>query len=125
MEIKSGYGLDRDTELRMLRAARRLAAERPVRVVTTFLGAHAVPPEHDADTYIDEVCLPTLRAAAPLADAVDGFCETIAFTPAQIDRVFTAARALGLPVKLHADQLSCMGGTPLATRHNAPVGGSS
>jgi imidazolonepropionase len=121
VEVKSGYGLDRETELRMLRAARRLEGLRPVRIVTTFLGAHACPPERDPDSYIDDICIPTLRAAHAegLVDAVDGFCETIAFTPAQIARVFDAARALGLPVKLHAEQLSPSGGTALAAGYNA------
>ena len=123
IEIKSGYGLDVETELAMLRAARRIAHERPVRVRTSFLGAHAVPPEYmgRSDAYIGEVCLPALEAAHAerLADAVDGFCEGIAFTPAQIDRVFTRARALGLPVKLHAEQLSDLGGAALAARHRA------
>ena len=123
IEIKSGYGLDIETELAMLRTARRIAAERPVRVRTSFLGAHAVPPEYAgrADAYLDEVCLPALEAAHAqgLADAVDGFCEGIAFTPAQIGRVFDRAGALGLPVKLHADQLSDLGGADLAARHGA------
>ena len=123
IEIKSGYGLDLDTELRMLRVARRIGAERPVRVRTSFLGAHAVPPDYAgrADAYIDDVCLPALEAAheAGLVDAVDGFCEGIAFTPDQIERVFTKARALGLPVKLHAEQLSDLGGAALAARHGA------
>jgi imidazolonepropionase len=123
VEIKSGYGLDRETELRCLRAARRLAGERPVRVVTTFLGAHAVPPEFAgrADAYLDEVCLPTLEAAAEegLVDAVDGFCEGIAFDPRQIARVFDRAQALGLPVKLHAEQLSNLGGATLAASRGA------
>ena len=123
IEIKSGYGLDVETELAMLRVARRIGGERPVRVRTSFLGAHAVPPEYAgrSDTYIDDVCLPALEAAHAerLADAVDGFCEGIAFTPAQIDRVFTRARALGLPVKLHAEQLSDLGGAILAARHEA------
>jgi len=123
VEIKSGYGLDVATELRMLRAARRLAALRPVQVVTTFLGAHAVPPEHDgrADAYIDDVALPALRAADAegLVDAVDAFCEDIAFGPDQVARVFAVARALGLPVKLHAEQLSNLGGAALAARHGA------
>ena len=123
IEVKSGYGLDIDTELRMLRVARRLANERPVRVRTSFLGAHALPADYKgrADAYLDEVCLPALRAAHDegLADAVDGFCENIAFTPAQIERVFTEARALGLPVKLHAEQLSHQGGTALAARFGA------
>ena len=123
IEIKSGYGLDIDTELAMLRAARRIADERPVRVRTSFLGAHAIPPEYAgrSDAYLDEVCLPALEAAHArrLADAVDGFCEGIAFSPSQIDRVFRRARALGLPVKLHADQLSDLGGAGLAARHRA------
>lgn len=123
IEIKSGYGLDGDTELRMLRAARRIGIERPVLVRTTFLGAHAVPAEHKghADLYIDDVCIPTLRAAhaAGLVDAVDGFCEGIAFSPAQIARVFAVAAELGLPVKLHAEQLSNLGGAALAARHGA------
>ena len=123
IEVKSGYGLDTDTELRMLRAARRIAEERPVRVLTTFLGAHAVPPEHsdDPDAYIDEVCIPSLRAAHAegLVDAVDGFCEGIAFQPDQIARVFEVAHTLDLPVKLHAEQLSNLGGATLAARHGA------
>jgi len=123
LEIKSGYGLDMDTELRMLRAARRLAALRNVRIVTSFLGAHACPPDYKghADAYIDDVCIPTLRAAHAegLVDAVDGFCEGIAFNTDQIARVFDAARALGLPVKLHAEQLSHQGGTALAARFGA------
>jgi imidazolonepropionase len=118
IEIKSGYGLDLDTELRMLRAARRIAALRPVTVRTSFLGAHAVPPEYTdrADAYVDDICIPALRAARAqgLADAVDGFCEGIAFNPGQIARVFDAARGLGLPVKLHAEQLSNLGGAALA-----------
>lgn len=121
VEIKSGYGLDRDSELRQLRAARRLAAAGPVAVVTSFLGAHAVPPEFAgrADAYIDHLCDDILPAAAAegLVDAVDGFCETIAFSPAQIDRLFVRARALGLPVKLHAEQLSNQGGAALVARH--------
>ena len=121
IEIKSGYGLDIDTELTMLRAARRLGQMRPVTVITSFLGAHAVPKGMDADSYIDTVCLPALDAAHAegLVDAVDGFCEGIAFTPAQIARVFDRARALGLPVKLHAEQLSNLGGTALAARYGA------
>lgn len=123
IEVKSGYGLDRETELRMLRAARRIAQERPVRVLTTFLGAHAVPPEYTGrdDAYIDEVCIPALRAAHAegLVDAVDGFCEGIAFQPAQIARVFDVAKELGLPVKLHSEQLSNLGGTKLAARYGA------
>ena len=123
IEIKSGYGLDRDTELRMLRVARRIGAERPVTVRTTFLGAHAIPPEFvgQPDAYIDGICIPTLQAAHAegLVDAVDGFCEGIAFSPAQIARVFDAAGNLGLPVKLHAEQLSNLGGAVLAARYGA------
>ena len=123
IEIKSGYGLDIDTELKLLRAARAIAAVREVRVVTTFLGAHAVPPEYqgNADAYIDDVCIPALRAAHAegLADAVDGFCEGIGFSPAQIARVFDAAKSLGLPVKLHAEQLSNLGGAKLAASYQA------
>jgi len=123
IEVKSGYGLDPETELRMLRAARALAGLRLVRVRTTFLAAHACPPDYKgrADAYIDEVCLPTLRAAhaAGLVDAVDGFCEGIAFDTVQIARVFDLARELKLPVKLHAEQLSHQGGTALAARHGA------
>jgi imidazolonepropionase len=123
VEVKSGYGLDIETELRMLRVARRLEGERPVRVRTSFLGAHALPADYRdrPDAYLDAVCLPALRAAHAegLADAVDGFCENIAFTPAQIERVFTEARQLGLPVKLHAEQLSHQGGTALAARFGA------
>ncbi|RNC95869.1 MAG: imidazolonepropionase [Oricola sp.] len=116
VEIKSGYGLDADTELRMLRVARRIARDRPVRVRTSFLGAHAVPAGMKADAYIDEVCIPALRRAHAdgLADAVDGFCEGIAFSPEQIARVFDVAVELGLPVKLHAEQLSDLGGAKLA-----------
>lgn len=115
VEIKSGYGLDRETELRMLRVARRIGQVRPVAVVTSFLGAHAVPKGSDPDRYIDEICIPALRDAAAdgLVDAVDGFCETIAFSPAQIARVFDAAAELGLAVKLHAEQLSDLGGAEL------------
>lgn len=121
VEIKSGYGLDTETELRMLRVARAVGAARPLTVRTSFLGAHAVPPGTDADSYLDTVCLRTLHAAHAegLVDAVDGFCEGIAFSPAQIDRLFTAARALGLPVKLHAEQLSNLGGAALAAGHGA------
>lgn len=123
IEVKSGYGLDMQTELRMLRAARRLGQVRLVRIRTTFLGAHATPIEYRGrdDAYIDEVCIPTLRAAHAegLVDAVDGFCEGIAFNVSQIERVFNVARELGLPVKLHAEQLSHVGGTALAARYGA------
>jgi imidazolonepropionase len=120
LEIKSGYGLDVETEAKMLRVARRLGAELPVTVRTTCLAAHALPPEYAgrADDYIDAVCnemLPAL-AAEGLVDAVDAFCETIGFTPAQTERVFAAARTLGLPVKLHAEQLSDQDGARLVAR---------
>ena len=123
IEIKSGYGLDVETELRMLRTARAIADNRPVRVKTTFLGAHATPADYAGrdDAYIDEVCIPALRAACAegLVDAVDGFCEGIAFQPAQIARVFDVAVELGLPIKLHAEQLSNLGGAKLAARYGA------
>ncbi|QIE54700.1 imidazolonepropionase [Pikeienuella piscinae] len=123
VEIKSGYGLDIETELTMLRAARRLAELRPVRVKTTFLGAHATPAEYKGspEAYLKEVCLPALDAAAEerLVDAVDGFCEGIAFTPDQIAMVFARAALHHLPVKLHAEQLSNIGGARLAARHGA------
>jgi imidazolonepropionase len=123
IEIKSGYGLDRDTELNMLRAARDIPSHRKIRVVTSFLGAHAIPPEYKdrADAYIDEVCIPALKAAHAerLVDAVDGFCEGIAFSISQIARVFDAARSLGLPVKLHAEQLSNLHGAKLAASYGA------
>ncbi|NBR53933.1 MAG: imidazolonepropionase, partial [Rhodobacteraceae bacterium] len=123
IEVKSGYGLDRETELRMLRVARAIGRKRKVRIKTTFLGAHAIPAEYAgrADAYVDEVAIPTLRAAHAegLVDAVDGFCEGIAFSPAQIARVFDAAKALGLSVKLHAEQLSWLGGAALAARYGA------
>ena len=123
IEVKSGYGLDRDAELRMLRVARAIGRLRKVRIKTTFLGAHAVPPEYTgrADAYIDEVVIPTLHAAHAegLVDAVDGFCEGIAFSPDQIARVFDVAKELGLPIKLHAEQLSRLGGAALAARYGA------
>lgn len=121
LEIKSGYGLDSETELKMLLVARQIAEERPVSVLTTFLGAHAIPDGMAADTYIDEVCIPALlqAAEADLVDAVDGFCETIAFTPTQIERVFQTAQPLNLPVKLHAEQLSDQNGAALAARYQA------
>jgi imidazolonepropionase len=157
VEIKSGYGLEFDTEDRMLRVARRLEAEHPVTVSSTFLGAHALPPEFTgrADEYIDAICrdwLPRLVNASPavavgatsvadtgwqrsrsttvressmptlpdrLVDAVDAYCEDIAFSAAQCDRLFVAARAFGLPVKLHTEQLSNVGGSRVAARHGA------
>ena len=123
IEVKSGYGLDRETELKMLRVARRIAKVRPIEVKTSFLGAHAVPAEYAgrADAYIEDVCIPTLRVAHTegLIDAVDGFCEGIAFDTKQIARIFTVAKELGLPVKLHAEQLSNIGGTQLAAQYGA------
>lgn len=121
VEIKSGYGLDRENETKQLRAARRLGRERAVDVMTTFLGAHALPPEaSDKGTFIDEVIamIPDI-ARHKLADAVDAFCEGIAFSPDQVARVFAAAQAAGLPVKLHADQLSNLHGAKLAAEHGA------
>ena len=122
LEIKSGYGLSLEAEARCLRVARRLGAELPLSVRTTFLGAHALPPEFEgrADGYIDAVCawLPELHAQG-LVDAVDAFCENIGFSPAQTRRVFEAARQLGLPVKLHAEQLSDQGGAALAASFGA------
>ena len=123
VEVKSGYGLDLDNEAKSLRAARHLAELRQVTVRTTFLGAHALPPEAngDKDAYVDLVAGPMLDriAGEGLADAVDGFCEGIAFSTAQMTRVFDAARAKGLPVKLHADQLSNLGGAALAAHYGA------
>jgi imidazolonepropionase len=123
VEIKSGYGLTLPDELKMLRAARKLAELRPVCVRTSFLGAHAVPPEYgsDADGYVAFVCdtmIPAI-ATAGLADAVDAFCEQMAFSPQQTHRVLTAARAYGLPVKLHAEQLSNQGAAVLAAQFQA------
>ena len=123
IEVKSGYGLDLPHEAKQLRAARRLAALRPVGIMTTFLGAHALPPgsDGDKDACIARVCedmLPAI-AAEGLADAVDAFCEGIAFSPEQVARVFAAARRHSLPVKLHADQLSNGGGARLAAEHGA------
>lgn len=123
VEIKSGYGLDLASERRMLQAARRIATLRPVDVITTFLGAHAVPPEYAGrpDAYLADVCLPALRTLAEegLVDQVDAFCEMIAFTPEQVAAVLQEARALGLPVKLHAEQLAHTGATALAARLDA------
>jgi imidazolonepropionase len=122
LEIKSGYGLDLESERRLLRVARRIGRDLPVTVCTTFLGAHAVPPEFAgrADAYVDEICermLPAL-AGEGLVDAVDAFCESIGFTPAQTERVFRAAQALGVSVKLHAEQLSDLGGAALVARYH-------
>lgn len=123
LEIKSGYGLTLDDELKMLRVARRLDSVLPVRVTTTLLGAHALPPEFadNSDGYIDVVCEQMIPAAARegLADAVDVFCENIAFSPAQCERVFIAARAHGLAIKVHAEQLSNQGASALAARYGA------
>ncbi|MFZ5707749.1 MAG: imidazolonepropionase [Pseudomonadota bacterium] len=123
IEIKSGYGLDLDTELRMLRAARRIGTARAITVRTTLLGAHALPPDYrdDPDGYVDLVCAQMIPAAAEagLADAVDAFCEGIGFTPDQTRRVFDAARKTGLPVKLHAEQLSNLHGARLAAEAGA------
>lgn len=121
LEIKSGYGLDLPSERKMLRVARRIGELRGITVRTTFLGAHALPPEFagEADAYIDHLCTAMLPALASegLADAVDAFCERIAFTPDQTARVFDAAAKLGLPVKLHAEQLSDQGGAALVARY--------
>ncbi|MBN7762299.1 imidazolonepropionase [Nitratireductor aquibiodomus] len=123
VEVKSGYGLTVEDELKMLRAARRLAELRPVRIKTSYLAAHAVPAEYRGreDAYIDAVVLPGMDAAHAegLVDAVDGFCEGIAFSPAQMARVFDRARELGLPVKLHAEQLSNLGGAKMAASYGA------
>ncbi len=123
IEIKSGYGLTVEDELKMLRAARRLGAQRNIRVKTTFLGAHALPADYadNGDGYLDEVCLPALRRGAGegLIDAVDAFCEGIAFSPEQVARVFDCARDLNLPVKIHAEQLSNLGGAELAASYGA------
>ena len=123
VEVKSGYGLTIEDEIRMLRVARKLEALRPVKIVTTWLAAHALPPafKNRPDDYIDEVAIPGLVRAAEegLVDAVDGFCETIGFSPAQIERVFQAAASLGLPVKLHAEQISDLKGALLAARYSA------
>ncbi|WBU60824.1 imidazolonepropionase [Paracoccus albus] len=123
VEVKSGYGLSVEAELKMLCVARKLGEERRVRIVTSYLGAHALPPEYKGrhDDYVTDVVLPGLEAAHSegLVDAVDGFCEGIAFSPAQIARVFDKARELGLPVKLHAEQLSNLGGARLAAEYGA------
>ncbi|WP_397457772.1 imidazolonepropionase [Pseudomonas asplenii] len=123
VEIKSGYGLDLENERKMLKVARRLGAELPVSVRTTCLAAHALPPEYKdrSDDYIEHICndmLPAL-AAEGLVDAVDAFCEYLAFSPDQVERVFKVAKRLGLPVKLHAEQLSSLHGSSLAARYQA------
>jgi len=123
IEVKSGYGLTVADEMKMLRVARRIADSRAVSVRTTHLAAHAIPPEFKgrADAYMDEVAIPSLRAAYAegLVDAVDAFCEGIAFSPAQVERLFLVAQEFGLPVKLHAEQLSDLKGAVLAARFNA------
>jgi len=123
IEIKSGYGLDLETELRMLRVARQLGEKYPVTTVPTYLGAHALPPEFErrSDDYIDLVCQTVMPqiAARKLAVAVDAFCENIGFTPEQTERVFKTAKKLGLAVKLHAEQLSDLQGAVLAARYGA------
>ncbi|WP_417703785.1 imidazolonepropionase [Pseudomonas sp.] len=123
LEIKSGYGLSVDSELKMLRVARRLGELRPVRVLTTLLGAHALPPEYAgrADDYVSLVCDAMIPAAARegLADAVDVFCEGIGFSPTQCERIYQAAQAHGLAIKAHAEQLSNLGGSALAARYGA------
>ncbi|WP_298743500.1 imidazolonepropionase [uncultured Brevundimonas sp.] len=123
VEIKSGYGLDHDGELKMLRVARRIGREAGVRVRTSYLGLHAVPPEHRADRarYVDKAVDEVLPAAHAegLVDAVDAYCEPIAFSAEEVARLFDRARALGLPVRLHADQLSNGGGAALAARYGA------
>ncbi|MBU2961247.1 imidazolonepropionase [Citreicella sp. C3M06] len=122
IEVKSGYGLEIETELRMLRAARRLASERRVRVVTTWLAAHALPAgTTDRAAYIDDICIEGLNRAHAdgLVDAVDGFCESIAFSTEELEPLFERAADLGLPVKLHAEQLSRQGGCRMAARHGA------
>ena len=123
IEIKSGYGLDLETELRMLRVARQLGEKYPVTIVPTYLGAHALPPEFErrSDDYIDLVCQTVMPqiAARKLAVAVDAFCENIGFTPEQTERVFKTAKKLGLAVKLHAEQLSDLQGAVLAARYGA------
>ena len=123
IEVKSGYGLNIGAECAMLRAARMIESRRPVRIKTSFLGAHAVPAEYSGreEAYIDEVCIAALDRAHSegLVDAVDGFCENIAFSSGQIERLFRRARDLELPVKLHAEQLSNLGGAKLAARFGA------
>lgn len=122
VEIKSGYGLTIKDEMRMLRVARQLEKKRPIKIVTTWLAAHAVPPEYadGSGAYIDEIVIPGMKMAADegLVDAVDVFCESIGFSLSQTERVFQAAKTLGLPVKLHAEQLSDQKGSLLAARYD-------
>lgn len=123
IEVKSGYGLTIADELKMLRVAREIGKKRSVRILTTHLAAHAIPPEYKGRSmdYIQTVAIPSLQAAHAegLVDAVDAFCEGIAFSPAEVEALFNAARALGLPVKLHAEQLSDLKGAALAARFQA------
>lgn len=123
VEVKSGYGLRVDDELKLLRVGRRLATMRPVQIVTSWLAAHAVPPEYDGstDAYIEEVVIAGLQQAHAegLVDAVDGFCDPIAFSPAQIARIFDVANSLGLPVRLHTEQFANLGGAQIAARYGA------
>ena len=123
IEVKSGYGLTIEQEMRMLRVARAIEGHRPVRIRTSWLAAHALPPEFEgkADRYIDEIVIPGLEAAVAegLVDAVDGFCEGIGFSPAQIRKVFDKARELGVRVKLHAEQLSDLKGSVMAAEYGA------
>ena len=123
IEVKSGYGLTVEDELKMLRAARRIGGQRPVTVRATHLAAHAIPPEYqdNAKGYIAEIAIPSLHAAQAegLVDAVDAFCETIAFSVEELTPLFAEARALGLPVKLHAEQLTDQGGAAFAAKHGA------
>ena len=121
VEIKSGYGLDTASEIRLLNAAHAIGRDEPVRIVTTLLAAHALPSGVDRDAYVKmivEEMIPAV-AKAGLATSVDAFCETIAFTPAEVERIFTAARANGLPVRLHAEQLSNQNGAALAAKYKA------
>ncbi|MGN8007552.1 imidazolonepropionase [Acinetobacter sp. 22301] len=123
IEIKSGYGLNYENERKMLRVIRQIGEALPMTVKSTCLAAHALPPEYkdQSDAYIEHICtemLPKLHAEG-LVDAVDAFCEHLAFSPAQVERVFKTAQSLGLPVKLHAEQLSSLGGSSLAARYHA------
>lgn len=123
LEIKSGYGLDLATEIKMLQVAKKIGEELPLTVITTFLGAHTVPDEykHDADSYVDLVCNDMLPKVVELklADAVDVFCETVGFTVEQTEKIFKTAKQYGLGIKCHAEQLSHSGATQLATRYQA------